>query len=368
MRTSILRLVYLLCCAVAGFGYVRAAEPPASPPAGPRLSAAEAEAGSRAGRRPGRGWNGLTTNDASVKAAFAQAARPAAAATVRILADGKPAALGTVVDAAGHVVTKASLLEGELTCRFADGREVEAKIVGSSEDYDIALLKIAATGLAPVTWRSVPAPPGSLVAAVEPGDGLLGIGVVSSEPRKIRGSTRPENSRGRLGIGLGGNPAGVGITSVAGGSAAEKAGLKVGDRVKSIDGRAMTSADEVVQTVGGHAPGELIRLIVERGGEELEVEAVLGKPEPRREPQDHWGGGPFSERRWGFPLVLPHDVVIHPKDCGGPLIDTDGNVVGVNIARALRVASYAIPADTVQTVIAELLGRRGKSEWVPRRP
>ena len=189
------------------------------------------------------------------------------------------------------------------------------------------------------------------MAAVEPGDGLLGIGVVSSEPRKIRGSTRPENSRGRLGIGLGGNPAGVGITSVAGGSAAEKAGLKVGDRVKSIDGRAMTSADEVVQTVGGHAPGELIRMIVERGGEELEVEAVLGKPEPRREPQDHWGGGPFSERRWGFPLVLPHDVVIHP-DCGGLLIDTDGTS-GVNTPAEGR--QLRDPGGHGATVIAELL-------------
>lgn len=320
-----------------------------------------------AARWPWQSWNGLTTNDTSVKAAFAQAARPAAAATVRILADGKPAALGTVVDAGGHVVTKASLLEGELTCRIADGREVEARIVGSNEDYDIALLKIAAAGLTPVIWRSAPAPPGIFVAAVEPGDGLLGIGVVSAEPRKIRGSTRPQNRRGWLGIGLGDHPAGLGITSVAGGSPAEKAGLEVGDRVESINGRAMASADEVVQTVGGHAPGERLRMVVERGGEEREIEAVLGKPEPRREPQDHWGGGPFSERRWGFPLALPHDVVIHPKDCGGPLIDTDGNAVGINIARALRVASYAIPADAVQTVIAEWLGRRGKSAWAPRR-
>jgi len=42
-------------------------------------------------------------------------------------------------------------------------------------------------------------------------------------------------------------------------------------------------------------------------------------------------------------------------------------LVGINIARALRVASYAIPADAVQTVIAEWLGRRGKSAWAPRR-
>ena len=52
-------------------------------------------------------------------------------------------------------------------------------------------------------------------------------------------------------------------------------------------------------------------------------------------PEDDWGGGPFSERRWGFPLVLPHDTPLRPKDCGGPLVDTDGQVGGINIARNL---------------------------------
>ncbi len=36
------------------------------------------------------------------------------------------------------------------------------------------------------------------------------------------------------------------------------------------------------------------------------------------------------------------------------LIDTDGKVVGINIARALRVTTYAIPADVVQQFVAPL--------------
>jgi serine protease Do len=60
--------------------------------------------------------------------------------------------------------------------------------------------------------------------------------------------------------------------------------------------------------------------------------------------------------------VLPHDTVVRPRDCGGPLVDTDGNVVGINIARALRVSTFAIPADTVRQVVEELKQRRQSTQ------
>jgi serine protease Do len=66
-------------------------------------------------------------------------------------------------------------------------------------------------------------------------------------------------------------------------------------------------------------------------------------------------GGPLSRRRAGFPSVLQHDSVLRPRDCGGPIVDLDGNVVGVNIARASRVASYALPVSVVRPVVAEML-------------
>jgi serine protease Do len=294
-------------------------------------------------------------NHTSVKAAFQGAVARASAATVRISADGQPAALGAVVGADGYVVTKASVLGGELKCRSEDGVEVAAEIVGVNENYDLALLRVAADGLTPVAWRTddVP-PPGSLVATVGPGDTVLAVGVIGADPRRIDGPTRPEGQRGWLGIGLGDGDAGLGITMVFRGSAAEKAGLEVGDRVKSIDGVTMKSVDHVVETVGGHAFGDAIKLLIQRGEEEVEMAATLGKSRPRRDPKDSWGGGPFSPRRGGFPVGLPHDTVVHPDLCGGPLVDTDGNVVGINIARALRVATYAIPADVVKEVLQDL--------------
>jgi serine protease Do len=55
---------------------------------------------------------------------------------------------------------------------------------------------------------------------------------------------------------------------------------------------------------------------------------------------------------------LQHDTVIRPADCGGPLVDLDGKAVGINIARAGRTESYAIPAEDVIALIAELKSGR----------
>jgi len=65
-------------------------------------------------------------------------------------------------------------------------------------------------------------------------------------------------------------------------------------------------------------------------------------------------GGQLSTRRAGFPIVLQHDTVLAPDQCGGPIVDLDGNVVGINIARAGRVNSYAVPAEVVQKLIAKM--------------
>ena len=66
-------------------------------------------------------------------------------------------------------------------------------------------------------------------------------------------------------------------------------------------------------------------------------------------------GGPLSNRRNGFPLAIQHDTVLRPRDCGGPLVDLTGSVVGINIARASRVATFAIPAGTIQSLLPNMM-------------
>ncbi|MEL7337981.1 MAG: S1C family serine protease, partial [Planctomycetota bacterium] len=62
-------------------------------------------------------------------------------------------------------------------------------------------------------------------------------------------------------------------------------------------------------------------------------------------------------RRFEIPGVLTHDTAIHPSACGGPLFDRDGVLVGINIARALRVATYALPLNTVNDVVVKALAK-----------
>jgi serine protease Do len=311
-----------------------------------------------------RGWWGrraseyLTSkylkNHSSIKAAYRGATGPMAKATAEVLGDGKVVALGTVVDATGYIVTKASLLEGKISCRFHGGAEMEAMLKGVSDDYDLALLKVEATDLTAAAWRTEPVTPGTLVAAVAPDGDVIGIGVISAEPREVRGARRSNLRRGWLGIGLGNEDAGVEVTEVMKDSGAAKAGVNPGDRIQSIDGQPMRSMEQVIDTVGSRAPGDTLSIQILRAGQPVTLSAVLQKPPRGDAPEDQWGGGPFSDRRAGFPPVLPHDTVVLPSQCGGPLVDTDGKVVGVNIARALRVMTYAIPADKVRQLVSQL--------------
>ena len=304
-------------------------------------------------------------NETAVKAAFQEALGPASAATVQVRADGEDVALGAVVESDGYLVTKASVLDGKITCRFKDGTVKAARIVGQDNNQDLALLHVDAIGLPTVAWHEGdPPPPGSLVATSSPGNEPVAIGIVSTDLRRISGPEGPQRPRGWLGIELGGGESGVGVTSVAPRSAAAAAGLRVGDEIRQVDGAAMQSAAQVVQSVGLHSPGEAVKLLVHRKDADTEISATLAKANafPHEEPEDEWGGGPFSERRGGFPLVLPHDTPLRPKDCGGPLVDTDGRVVGINIARALRVTTYALPASVVREVVSELKRTAGREQ------
>ena len=69
-------------------------------------------------------------------------------------------------------------------------------------------------------------------------------------------------------------------------------------------------------------------------------------------------GGPVSGRASDFSAVFQHDTVIRPVDCGGPLVDLSGKAIGINIARAGRTETYALPADVILPLLEPL--RDGK--------
>jgi serine protease Do len=296
-----------------------------------------------------------------VKAPFHEVVAESSRGTAVIWCNNRRVALGTIVTSDGYIVTKASELSGNVECKLGGEETYPARLIGVHDNTDLALLKINASGLAPVRWsRERPPAVGSFLATAGPGGEALAIGVVSVGPRAIPAAS------GVLGIAVGQADEGARVEQVLEGTSADRAGLQVNDIITRVNDRSVTSRESLIETVGGFRPGDRVRLQILRGEEVLDISTTLGNRThgSRRDFQNRLGGD-LSERRGGFPQAIQHDTVLRPRDCGGPLVDLDGRVVGINIARAERVASYAIPTPLVLDVIDELKPRAVAREPAP---
>jgi len=164
---------------------------------------------------------------------------------------------GFIVDRNGIVITNAHVVEGasRITVTLLDGREIEADLLGSDRDADIAVLKVKATGL--------PAVPLGHSADLMIGETVVAIG----------------------------NPFGLSNTVTTG----------------------------VLSAVGRTVPSER--------GERL------------------------------FTDFLQTDASINPGNSGGPLVNIQGDVIGINsaIISGATGIGFAIPADRARRVIDDLL-------------
>ena len=299
------------------------------------------------------------TDGPQVRAAFRDVIKQAAKATVCIHCDGKHKALGGVIDSDGWVVTKATPLCGNLTCILPDGRKLPAAVVAESSQYDVALVKVDAKGLATLDMSETEAPGvGAFLATVGRSRDPVAVGVVSVAPRTIPAQPAV------LGVELDPDDRPLVVQTVPGSGAAE-AGVKANDLIIRVDGKATGSREKLVTLIRSYNPGDEVELTIERAGEQLTLKATLsgqfpGLPMGRNEFQNNLGGD-LSVRRFGFPLAFQHDTVLRPTDCGGPVVDLDGRVVGFNIARSGRTESYALPISAVKTVIAQLMMQKPPS-------
>jgi serine protease Do len=266
---------------------------------------------------------------------------------------------GFIISGDGYVLTNHHVVDGadSVKVKLSDRREFIAKVVGSDEQSDVALLKIDASGLPALRLGdSNQLKPGQWVVAIGSPFGLdhsVTAGIVSAVGRSNpyagqqyvpfiqtdvainRGNsggpllnTRGEvvginsqifsNSGGYMGvsfaipidlamgavkqlkatgkvqrgmIGVGLQPIttdvaqGMGLPDTRGalirevspGSAGEKAGLRVGDVIRSVDGRAVGQSSELPPIIGAKAPGTHVRLGVLRDGKSRDVDVVLSQ-------------------------------------------------------------------------------------------
>jgi putative serine protease PepD len=69
---------------------------------------------------------------------------------------------------------------------------------------------------------------------------------------------------------------GAKVSSVVSGSAAAKAGLKVSDVVLSVDGKSVTTPEQLQAAIAAHKPGDRVTLRVGRSGQVRTVSVTLG--------------------------------------------------------------------------------------------
>jgi serine protease Do len=158
------------------------------------------------------------------------------------------------------------------------------------------------------------------------------------------------------------------IETIEIGSPADKVGLLEGDEIIEFEKTTVDSIEKLAERIAKKLPGEKVSLLIKRGEEELTLRPILDlRPAVEAGTFDRTAaqrdgalsslsarGGKLSKRRAGFPRCLYHDQTLSPRLTGTPLLNLEGNVVGINIARALRHRSLAIPTDEVDTIVTRL--------------
>ncbi len=110
-------------------------------------------------------------------------------------------------------------------------------------------------------------------AAAEAKPGYLGVQLETDEENQAEGDDAKKDAAKRN--------AGVGIANVVEGSPAEKAGLKLGDRVLKFEGKDAGNSTKLREMIRAIRPQQQVKLTVRRDGKEVEVKATLAAaPEP----------------------------------------------------------------------------------------
>ncbi|MCA9180935.1 MAG: PDZ domain-containing protein, partial [Planctomycetales bacterium] len=263
--------------------------------------------------------------------------------------------LGAIVDSDGWIATKASQLSGreKVTAQLSDNSELVAEIVQRSSDYDIALLRIQRDGLSAVHWANSSIPSrGTWLATTDIAKMPTAVGVVSAGIQSVR------SARAVLGVELIDSAAGAAVVRVLMGTGAEQAGLRVGDNIIAVNGSPVASHQAFQRAIDASRGGTVVKLTISRAEKEFETNAqLMDLADELLDETEMEVNGPVSARATGFDRVFLHDTVLAPTQCGGPLCNLDGQVVGLNIARAGRVSSYALPADVLQPLLQGMIAQ-----------
>jgi serine protease DegQ len=274
---------------------------------------------------------------------------------------------GVIVSREGYILTNDHVVEGvsDIQVTLNDGRTLVGKVVGTDPETDLAVVRVTAPGLTPVTFgQSDQARVGDVVLAI--GDPFsvgqtVTMGIISAVGREIGSANpfgsfiqtdaaiNPGNSGGAL-VDTSGNLIGINtlifsrsggyqgigfaipvslakrvleqiietgtvtrgwfgvdvaditpelaeslglkgtrgaiVGAIERGSPAEKSGMKLGDVIVAVNGRAVANTTAALAAIAEIAPGQSVPVRVVRRNQELGLEVLVGKRRARPRTED----------------------------------------------------------------------------------
>lgn len=293
----------------------------------------------------------------AVKKAYAPIIESANRSVVEILVDGEARILGTAV-AQDLVVSKYSELtrkspgensSAKLQCRKAK-QTWEANLIGFDRPADLALLRVPSAKLEAIEWQIKMPTPGAFLASPDGSELPIGIGIMGTPLYQYT------EAIAFLGIRFAnGNSGPAKLAEVVAHGPANAAGLLANDVVIKFQGEEITDSPALRNMIRSCKPGDSVRVTVLRDDKEQQFTVKLGTNNSAQESGQEEVWGELSEVRSGFQQVLQHDAILLPSEIGGPVVDLTGMTLGINIARAGRVETLALPASVVQKLVKTIL-------------
>jgi serine protease Do len=256
----------------------------------------------------------------------------------------------------GKLLTKASeVLAGQAL--FTANREkvaLVAKVVGTYPEYDLAVLKVPGLTAEAARWGDAETlEEGAFLAAVRSDGEAQAMGVLSVKERSLK-----TLDQGFLGIQMDIAEAGAGVRvqAVVRGSAAEEVGIRAGDIITIIEGENVRGFYELSTRLRRLERGGQPEIEFLRANKTFKVKPTLKGREidegasRRLERMDRMSGTQ-SRVRGDFGNVIQSDMELESKDAGLPVVDLEGRIVGMVIARAGRISTLILPGDDIAKVL-----------------
>ncbi|MBL8815794.1 MAG: trypsin-like peptidase domain-containing protein [Planctomyces sp.] len=250
-----------------------------------------------------------------------------------------------------HIAAKLSQLRNSqnIVCRTAETNEyVPAELIAHSRTDDLAILRFTAWNqIVPELKQVTECTTNEIVYA----SGLSRPGIIS----RVQHSEQSLPARFGASLTDQGASSGMLVTDVSLNSTAFLCGIRKADVLMSIaplndrlpEGQNLHDLEQLFDSL---QPGDWVQVQYRRNETVTTATGQLSiDPAAEFDRTEFLDGrsGPLSARRSGFNEVLQHDIPISPESCGGPLLNSHGELIGINIARRSRESTLALPISRV---------------------